>query len=264
MSSVMVVAELRTDLNMVWGVWMKIRIPLQWRGGGVICGEMQEITAIVPIKRNSERIPGKNFVDLGGKPLYRHVLETLREVEAVSCILVDTDCRDALGELEGMEKVVLLERPKRLHGDAVVMNELLEAILEGREEEHFLQTHVTNPLLTAATIEACIASYFAHLDSHDSLFTVQRIQKRVYDAAGKAINHDLEVMQMTQDLPPVFVENSNLFLFSRSSYYNNGKNRLGKRPLLHEMDALEGLDIDEPADLELARVLISQMAQNRR
>lgn len=223
---------------------------------------MQQITAIVPLKRNSERIPGKNFVVLNGRPLYRHVLETLHGVEAISSILVDTDCVDALGDLREMEKVVLLEREMHLHGDSVVMNELLVPVLAGRAEEHFLQTHVTNPLLQAATVKKCIERYFAHLDSHDSLFTVEEVKKRVYDAMGKPINHDLSKMEMTQDLPPIYLENSNLFLFSKSSFYGNGNNRIGKKPLLYPMGALEGLDIDVPADLEMARLALRKVAKD--
>ena len=41
---------------------------------------MTKITAIIPIKHNSTRVPGKNFRDMNGKPLYFYIIDTLLKV----------------------------------------------------------------------------------------------------------------------------------------------------------------------------------------
>lgn len=220
------------------------------------------IVAIIPIKRNSSRVPGKNFVEVNGRALYRHVIDMLIGVEAISTIVVDTDCPELLADLRALEKVELRTREPALHGDEVVMNQLLEPVLGSMDAEHFLQTHVTNPLLTADTVRACIERYFEGLDRFDCLFTVTEVRKRAYHADARPINHDLSEMKMTQDLPPVYIENSNLFLFSRKSYFGNGNNRIGKAPQMYPMDELEGLDIDTPVELEMARLLLARRFEN--
>ena len=96
----------------------------------------------------------------------------------------------------------------------------------------------------------------AYPDRCDSLFSVTRWQTRLYDADGRAINHDPEVLLRTQDLPPVYEENSNLYLFTRESLQRR-KHRIGERPLLFEVDRLEAVDIDDEAGWAVAEALAS-------
>ncbi|MGH2413934.1 MAG: cytidylyltransferase domain-containing protein, partial [Microcystaceae cyanobacterium] len=111
----------------------------------------------------------------------------------------------------------------------------------------------TNPLLKSETLSKAIALF---LDSpeYDSLFSVTRLQTRLYDANGKAINHDPNVLLRTQDLPPVYEENSNLYLFT-GDILRERKNRIGNTPLLFEIDRDEAWDIDEEVDFRIAELL---------
>lgn len=217
-----------------------------------------KLAAVIPIKRNSERLAHKNFLTLGARPLYRWVLETLESVEQLSEILIDTDCPDLLTDLPADPRIRVRNRPMEVREDTYTMNTLLTSILPEVEEEHILQTHVTNPLLKRETIVECIQQYFDGLATYDSLLTVDRIQKRMYDHEGQSINHNNEILLQTQDLKPVFVENSNLFLFSQSSFYQNNKSRIGKSPQLFEMSFPESLDIDTKEDFKVVEILIRQ------
>jgi CMP-N-acetylneuraminic acid synthetase len=127
--------------------------------------------------------------------------------------------------------------------------------LELIEGEHFLQTHVTNPLIQVQTIEEAIAQYFEKLGEYDGLYTVDSIQKRAYTHESIPINHDLAVMLQTQDLNPVYIENSNLFIFSKSAFKAAGNNRLGTTPQAFPMHPVEGMDIDYGLDYNLAKLI---------
>ena len=96
------------------------------------------------------------------------------------------------------------------------------------------------------------------MPTNDSLFSVTRLQTRLYDALGKPINHDPSVLLRTQDLPPVYEENSNLYLFTADTLRERG-NRIGERPLLFEIDALEATDIDDETQFTLAQALAPMM-----
>jgi len=135
------------------------------------------------------------------------------------------------------------------------MNNVIAHDVELSKAEHFLQTHSTNPLLTANTLERAIYEYFASLPNFDSLFSVTKFQTRFYWESGKPVNHNPQELLRTQDLPPIFEENSNIYLFSKESFIKAGDNRIGLKPKMFVMDKAEAVDIDEEEDWQLAEAL---------
>jgi len=133
------------------------------------------------------------------------------------------------------------------------MNDILLYDVTQVEADYYLQTHSTNPLLRAQTIGASIEAF---LDSsqRDSLFSVTRLQRRLWDADGRAVNHDPNHLLRTQDLPPVYEENSCLYIFSKP-ILEERRNRIGERPLLFEIDRIEAWDIDDEQDFQIAELL---------
>jgi len=212
--------------------------------------------AIVPIKNDSERLPGKNFLDFCGQPLYQVVLDTLQNIQQIDSIIINTDSERIAGDCaDRYSKAMILVRPLELLGNHITMNSIIDYDLSQVSGEHFLQTHVTNPLLSAATIVNAIETYFNNLVSFDSLFSVESIKKRAYDHNGNPINHSNLKLEQTQHLPGVNIENSNLFLFSRTSFLAAGKSRIGLRPQLFSMSPIEGIDIDYKEDFLLAELI---------
>jgi CMP-N-acetylneuraminic acid synthetase len=84
---------------------------------------------------------------------------------------------------------------------------------------------------------------------------VTRLQTRLWDQLGRAINHNPAILLQTQDLPPVYEENSCMYLFTRQTLLSR-RNRLGERPMLFEIEAAEAWDIDEELDFLLVEFLI--------
>jgi CMP-N-acetylneuraminic acid synthetase len=220
-----------------------------------------KIAALVPMRHHSQRVPGKNYRPLAGKPLYQHIIRTLLQVPQVSQVVVDTDSEPVMSGLrELFPEVVILERPAHLQADTVPMNEILLYDSSCVEADFYLQTHSTNPLLRAATISHAIDTFLQAYPSYDSLFSVTRLQTRLWDEQGKAINHDPDILLQTQDLPPVYEENSCIYMFTRCNLVERG-NRLGAHPLMFAMDADEAWDIDEELDFAITEFLM-QHRQN--
>jgi len=216
-----------------------------------------KITALLPMKKHSERISKKNLRLFSGYPLYHMIARVLTESSYVDKIIINTDC-PAIAEdaLQNFFKVVIHERPLSLRGDMVPMNDIIGFDISRSPSEHFLQTHSTNPLLTRETLEQAIETYFGNLAQYDSLFSVSRLQTRLYLESGKPVNHDPAILLRTQDLPPLFEENSNIYIFSKSSFQEAGKRRIGVRPKLFEMNKLEAIDIDEEEDFIIAEAVM--------
>ena len=52
---------------------------------------MPNFAALVPMRHHSQRVPGKNYRPLAGKPLYQHIITSLLAVPEISTVIVDTD-----------------------------------------------------------------------------------------------------------------------------------------------------------------------------
>lgn len=215
---------------------------------------LQTITALVPIKGASERVPGKNLRSFCGKPLLYYVLNTLQEHEYIDKIIVNTDSEKVIQLVSIFSKVQIHTRPKHLCGHHIPMNHVLAYDLEQCGPGTYLQTHVTNPMLTAETIAAAIRQYFMHIGQYDSLFSVLEHKSRFYLPDMTPLNHNPSVLLNTQDLSSLYEENSCLYIFSYDSFFNNKQNRIGNLPQLFPMPGLESLDIDTEDDFRLAEV----------
>jgi CMP-N-acetylneuraminic acid synthetase len=219
---------------------------------------MTRIVALVPMRHQSARVPGKNYRPLAGKPLYQHIIATLLACPEIDQVVVDTDSpRIAQGLQEAFPQVRVLERPEHLRADTVPMNEVLAYDTSQVPADFYLQTHSTNPLLRAATISQAIHILLDNSPAYDSLFSVTRWQTRLWDQLGRAINHNPAVLLRTQDLPPVYEENSCIYIFTREILLAR-RNRIGERPYLFEIDPAEAWDIDEEIDFQIADFLLGQ------
>ncbi len=216
---------------------------------------MNKVTALMPMKGHSERVPGKNVRDFAGKPLCMHVIDMLMECPSVEKIIINTDCERIAELVQTRDRVQAVERPKELCGDFVPMNEIINYDLKFVTTGHVLQTHATNPLLTALTLEKAIKEYMGCLNRYDSLFSVTAWQARFYWPDGRAVNHNPEELLRTQDLPPLYEENSCFYLFSPESFRANNNIRIGKKPLPYPISKMEAIDIDEEDDFLMAQAL---------
>jgi CMP-N-acetylneuraminic acid synthetase len=220
---------------------------------------MQKIAALVPMRHESQRVPGKNYRLLAGQPLFHHIIETLLGCPEIQTVIVDTDSPVIMQDLKKcFPQVNVIERPEHLRPGEVPMNEVLLHDTSQFEADFYLQTHSTNPLLTQNTISCAIQTLLAAYPAYDSLFSVTRLQTRLWDELGRAINHNPAVLLRTQDLPPVYEENSCLYLFRRETLVTR-RNRLGERPLMFPIDPAEAWDIDDEIDFTIVDFLMDHL-----
>ncbi len=219
---------------------------------------LPKIIALVPMRHTSERVPGKNYRLLAGKPLYAHILEALLGCPEISGVVVDTDSPVIMeGIRENIPQVMVLERPEELRDGMIPMNDILLHDTDQVEADYYLQTHSTNPLLRSETISRAIQAFLSQREQYDSLFSVTRLQTRLYWQDGSAVNHNPRELLRTQDLPPIYEENSCIYLFTRETLAARN-HRLGESPLMFEIDSAEAWDIDEELDFQIADFLMQQ------
>jgi len=222
-----------------------------------------KLVALVPMRHHSQRVPGKNYRNLAGKPLYQHIIETLLAVPEINEIVVDTDSIPVMDGLRSnFPQVKIIDRPEHLRADDMPMNEILIHDTGQYPADFYLQTHSTNPLLKAETISDAIQAFNNNYPKLDSLFSVTRWQSRFYDRDGNAVNHNPRELIQTQDLPPMYEENSCIYIFNRANLIAK-RHRISDNPLMFEIPRLEAVDIDEESDFQIANILMKMRMDNK-
>ena len=219
----------------------------------------RRLVALMPMRHSSERVPGKNYRPFGdGRPLYHHMVEVMAACPQIEAIVIDTDSpliRDECTRL--FPNVIVLDRPERLLGGMTPMTDVLLHDISQVEADFYLQTHSTNPLLTRETLQRAIDAFFQQYPIYDSLFSVTKMQSRLWDGLARAVNHNPNILLRTQDLPPVFEENSCIYIFE-GRLLKEAHSRIGHRPIMFEIDRLEAQDIDEEIDFRIADLIFKQ------
>ena len=220
------------------------------------------VTAIVPMRHDSVRVPGKNYRDFAGKPLFYRIIDTLLQATEVDQVVIDTDSPEiAASAAKHFTNVILIERPLHLREGEVPMNDVLLHTISQVPSDFYLQTHSTNPLLRAVSVDRAVGQFKRQYPMYDTLFSVTRKQVRLWDQLTRPVNHNANILLRTQDLPPVYEENSCLYLFTQETLEEQ-HNRIGRRPLMFEIDAREAMDIDEEIDFEMAEFLFEKSQQS--
>jgi N-acylneuraminate cytidylyltransferase len=219
---------------------------------------MTSIAVIVAARGGSVRLPRKNMLDFGGKPLIAHkVCQLLPLVEAgkVSAVYVNTDdaeIRDAATSagavpLEGMD----------YGGDS---NAMLRHSAEQVNEDLILWAHPTNPLVTTTTYARAIDAFAAerakpHVWRPDSLASVHVVRRHAW-MFGSPLNHDphAAVHQLAAELKPVFFQDGAIFIRPRADMASRPR-FVGNLPYFFEMPENQSADIDTRADYALARAI---------
>ena len=214
------------------------------------------VIAIIPARGGSKRIPSKNLLPVGGRPLLGHSVAHARASQRLSEVWVSTDDPEIAGVASaGGARVV--ERPAEIAGDRASSESALLHALDHRRQLGladpdlvvFLQA--TSPARRAGDIDAAIAALEA--DGADSLFSAcenNRLIWAVRNGTPEPINYDYRKRQREQDMPRQFRENGSIYVFKPAVLREHG-NRLGGRMAVYEMDYWSSFQIDTPEHVEL-------------
>ncbi|MBN1186615.1 MAG: acylneuraminate cytidylyltransferase family protein [Bacteroidales bacterium] len=222
------------------------------------------IVLLLPMKEHSERVPNKNLKKFCGNPLYHAIIKVVLKSKYIDEIIVDTDSEEIKKDVKkNFPSVIIIDRPEKNIGDNVPMNDVIEYDLTKINGDIFIQTHSTNPMLLTTTLDNAIEKFMQLSDENDSIFSVTKIQTRLYWKNGSPINHNPQELLRTQDLPPVYEENSNFYIFTKDSFFKAKGKRIGRKPFMFEIDKIEAIDIDEAHDFIIAEQLYKQFRENK-
>lgn len=224
---------------------------------------MDTVTAVIPVKGRSERVPGKNLRLLGGETLLHRKVRILRECRHIGEIVVNSDSEEMLEVAKELD-VKGVRRDRHFAEATTSMNEVIENVLMNSPGEHIYWAQVTSPLLTPKTTDRAIEEYFSRLnEGYDSLASVQKLIAYLWQDS-KPLNYSLERHPNSQTLMPYYMMTFGILLIERAlgvryRYF------IGKKPYLLELSAAESVDIDTEEDLVMAdlSLRLRQRSQER-
>jgi len=216
---------------------------------------MTKVAAIVPMRHYSDRVKGKNYRSFNGKPLFHYIVSALLDTESITEVVIDTDSPVIMEQCRvKFPTVTLLERPEHLRDGSIPMNDVLLHAVSQIDADFYLQTHSTNPLLSVESLQNAVHTFLNLYPQYDSLFGVTKWQTRLWDSLARPVNHNQDILLRTQDLPPIYEENSCIYIFDKS-ILERKHNRIGDRPYLYEIDKAEAHDIDEEINFVVAEII---------
>lgn len=217
------------------------------------------ISALVPIKENSQRVPNKNFRPLGGKPLFYWIINTLFDLEEIDEVVINTDSEAAAEEINKFfPDVNILYREESVTGDNVSMNNVIASSLKHLKNDLIIQSHTTSPFLTKETL---VKALTLAIKEKKGVFSVTKLQDRIFDQNLNPVNHDIENLIQTQELEPYFIENSGFYIFYKNDFVTK-KSRITKNSLIYEISGYESLDIDTEEEFKIAEIIKSGLSSN--
>ena len=104
------------------------------------------VTAILPMRRGSQRVKNKNVRKINNIPLYKVVINTLLKSKMIDKICINTDIDEVFEKYSNIKKINIIKRGKKLRGNCNI-NKVIKETLEYSQGEYFIQIHCTNPFL---------------------------------------------------------------------------------------------------------------------
>ena len=209
-----------------------------------------KVVALVPIKMNNERTPGKNtklFDD--GTPLIHFILKSLMNSDEIDETYVYCSREEIKDYL--IDGVKYLKRDEKFDTATADVNDMFYTFSQEVDADIYVLAHATAPFQTSESINKGVLAVKS--GEYDSAIAVTKMQEFVWKN-GKPMNYSPEKIPRTQDLPPLFVETTGMYIFTKE-VITNLRRRIGNNPYLLEVSKIEATDINDPIDFEIANAI---------
>ncbi|NGY37457.1 acylneuraminate cytidylyltransferase [Flavobacterium sp. XN-5] len=222
--------------------------------------------AILPLRKDSKGIPGKNKKKLLGRPLFSWALSeaAFSNLDAVYVFTDDTEILSFIEkEYSWNPKIKGLLRSDENATDTAstesVMIEFATAINHDFDILCLLQA--TSPLTTESDINAVLDKI--EKENNDSSLTVVKTHRFTWNPDGTPQNYDPFNRPRRQDFQGLLVENGAVYATTKT-VFSKSKNRLSGKIGLVEMDEASYVEIDSNTDWEIVEQLLAQRLQKRK
>ncbi len=217
-----------------------------------------KVVSFIPIKLNNQRLPGKNTMELNGRPLCDYIFDTICKVPGIDEKYVYCSDEAIVPYIRPYEEKGLrfLKRDSYLDGFQVKGLEIIDRFVKDVDADVYVLTHVTQPFTKPESIANALEQ--VRNGGYDSSFSAVKLQDYMW-MDGKPFNYDMKDIPRTQDLTPIYMETGAFFIFKKDVFTKLGQ-RIGEKPFIYEIDQFEAVDIDTAEDFEFAKAVAGYLA----
>jgi len=216
---------------------------------------------IIPLRKGSKGIPGKNKKKLLGRPLYQWVLgEAI--ISKLDEVYVFTDDDDIIEQIKSIYKWTDKIKPWKRSPESATdtastefcMQELAKAL--DYDFDVFCLLQATSPLTRKIDIDNTLDTVIS--GEHDSALTIVNTKRFIWNEKGESVNYNYLERPRRQDFQGMLIENGAVYATTKEKFIESN-NRLSGKIGVVEMPEESLIEIDEPSDW----VIIEQVLVNR-
>ncbi|MBC3932351.1 acylneuraminate cytidylyltransferase family protein [Undibacterium curvum] len=226
----------------------------------------RKVLALIPARGGSKGIPGKNIVDLAGKPLISWTIEAAKACPRIDTIVLSSDDPTIAEVAARFGCTVPFTRPQELATDeSSSMDVVYHALEQLPDFDVVVLLQPTSPLRTAADIEACLnlmqsaPAVVSVRPSEDHPYLTFEINDEGTLAPYAKPSADQSLRR--QDLPGAWCLNGAIYA-ADTKWLREQRSFISPGTVAYQMPSERSIDIDTPADLRLAGQLLQLLHKN--
>lgn len=217
--------------------------------------------AIILARGGSKRLPRKNILPLGDKPLIAWSIDAAKESRYADTVLVSSDDNEilAVAKEHGAKTI---KRPAELATDtATSFDAIKHAITNERAHDFVILLQPTSPFRTARQIDEAIELLSAK--GADAVISVSKaIHSPLWsntlpeNMSMEGFLRDELLNKRSQDLPQFYSLNGSIYICATDKLLQNGGFFLKENIFAYEMEP--SVDIDSEQDFKFAQFLLQE------
>lgn len=215
------------------------------------------IAAVIVSRKDSKRIVNKSKQKIKKKNLIERKISQLKKVKLIDKIYLGTN-DISLKNLSLKHKINFVKREEKYCDESKTnAKEMIKNMLKYVDADVILWAHPTNPFINEKLYNNAIKAFKRSKNKYDSLFSVTTLKNHFWDYKKKPVNHNPFAKKhiVANKLQPIYAQNGGIFIRFRKDMIADG-GFVGKKPLIFEMNEIQGWDIDYPWQLKIARSLV--------
>lgn len=209
-----------------------------------------KVTAVVAVRKGSQRVPNKNIKPFGDTTLLDLKLQTLLKVSNIDEIIVNSDC-DEMIEIGKSYGVKTKKREEYFASSEASNSEFHGHIGKTTDTDYIFLAPVCSPFISSEKHEEAI-NQFMNSDC-DSLTSTSLVKGHLW-LDGKPINYDLDNVPNSQDLPDIEMINYGITIVDKNTMKNKSR-VIGDNPDFIILNEYEGVDINTPFEFQTAEII---------
>tara|TARA_B100000787_G_scaffold93287_1_gene68872 strand:- start:22996 stop:23685 length:690 start_codon:yes stop_codon:yes gene_type:complete len=214
------------------------------------------ITAIVPVKGNSQRVKKKNLRKFHNTSLYELKLNHLKKTNCFDKIVISSE-EDHVLEIAKRYKFSTHKRKKYYSTSHVPMSEVYSNIASEVDGDHIAWVNVTNPLCDHNVYEYAVKKFKSlNKKKYDCLLSAIS-HKQNFFFRNKPVNFKRTPWPSSQNLEPLVTLPFAISIVNRNDLIK-WKSLVGKKPSFLYLNPLIAIDIDDNIEFKIAEIIFKQ------